>query len=89
LLATEDTEHTEICSALRSAARPFSRSELLRKAIALTAKSFGLHFEAEQIEYPVLAETNWAGAVSVLCYLSSVFCSFGLEFRADIGKIRM
>jgi hypothetical protein len=37
-----------ICSALRSAARPFSRSELLQKANALSAKAFGLHLEAEQ-----------------------------------------
>jgi hypothetical protein len=33
---------------LRSAARPFSRSTLLQKAIALSAKALGLHFEAEQ-----------------------------------------
>jgi len=34
--------------AWRSAARPFSRSELLQKVIALSAKALGLHYEAEQ-----------------------------------------
>ena len=38
-LATEDTETTEICSALRSAARPFSRSTLLQKAVTLFAET--------------------------------------------------
>jgi hypothetical protein len=33
---------------LRSSARPFSRSELLQKAVALPAKALGLYFEAEQ-----------------------------------------
>jgi hypothetical protein len=49
-------DHRVICSAWRSAARPFSRSTLLQKAIALSAKALGLHFEAEQIKMLGLAE---------------------------------
>jgi hypothetical protein len=60
-LATDYTDSTDFFShrahrghrdllGLRSAARPFSRSTLLQKAIALSAKAFGLHYEAEQIK---------------------------------------